>query len=362
MKEKFVKFGIVLLVFLLSVGLALAVLSSYISVTGTATVTAAPKWFQTDWSGGPGQAVWSDQTMFDSSNNINYFTSGEIKLSNTGGLQNITTFYDSFSGWSTTTNCDGASASGWTQCIATGSGVKWRANTTYVPDLINTTDSKVLAGTGISQNDVAELYKCLDTSSFTYLYVRFDIGQSSMSSTEWLNVSVNKTGAGTFSNIYGVGNGDINPLSTKEFDVTNWISTYTCFRIKINKAQGGGKSGFIDDFKIIGTQGGTSQYSSSGDLTSSTFDAGSTSSWKRIYFTATKPANTDVQFQIATNNDGSTWNFVGPDGTPSTYYTTTGTDIYSAQSGRYARYKVYLSTSDNSVTPVLDDVTIYYRT
>jgi hypothetical protein len=42
MKEKFVKFGIVLLVFLLSVGLALAVLSSYISVTGTALLSTNP--------------------------------------------------------------------------------------------------------------------------------------------------------------------------------------------------------------------------------------------------------------------------------------------------------------------------------
>ncbi len=38
MKEKFLYFGIVLLVFLLSVGLALAVLSTYITVSGTFTV------------------------------------------------------------------------------------------------------------------------------------------------------------------------------------------------------------------------------------------------------------------------------------------------------------------------------------
>jgi hypothetical protein len=38
MKEKFINFGIVLLVFLLSVGLALAVISTHITVTGSATV------------------------------------------------------------------------------------------------------------------------------------------------------------------------------------------------------------------------------------------------------------------------------------------------------------------------------------
>jgi len=40
MKEKFINVGIFLLVFLLSVGLTLAVVSNYITVTGSVTVIA----------------------------------------------------------------------------------------------------------------------------------------------------------------------------------------------------------------------------------------------------------------------------------------------------------------------------------
>jgi hypothetical protein len=70
----------------------------------------------------------------------------------------------------------------------------------------------------------------------------------------------------------------------------------------------------------------------------------------------------DLRFQLATNNDGFTWNFVGPDGTPSSYYTISGTEIpASLGTRRYLRYKVFLRTSDTLVSPSLDSLTIRYR-
>ncbi|MCR4283878.1 MAG: FG-GAP-like repeat-containing protein [Parcubacteria group bacterium] len=78
---------------------------------------------------------------------------------------------------------------------------------------------------------------------------------------------------------------------------------------------------------------------------------------------ATPPSGTDsIKFQLATNNDNVTWDYYGPDGTASTYYTTAvGQNIWSGQDGsQYLRYKTYFNTASASYTPTLDDITINY--
>ncbi len=104
-------------------------------------------------------------------------------------------------------------------------------------------------------------------------------------------------------------------------------------------------------------------YSPSGILVSSTFDTGtasstySTISWQP---TSQNPA-TAVKFQIATNNDDKTWNFVGPDGTNATYYTVSGTTISSTNNNnRYVRYEAFLSTTDTTLTPIVTSVSVNY--
>jgi type II secretory pathway pseudopilin PulG len=105
------------------------------------------------------------------------------------------------------------------------------------------------------------------------------------------------------------------------------------------------------------------QYVPNGWLESSTFDTGtSQTSFTTLLWqpTSQDPATT-LRFQIASNNDNSTWNYLGPDGTASTYYTTPGSSISSAHSSdRYVRYKAYLSTTDDRQTPVLTSVDINY--
>jgi prepilin-type N-terminal cleavage/methylation domain-containing protein len=101
----------------------------------------------------------------------------------------------------------------------------------------------------------------------------------------------------------------------------------------------------------------------SGYLDSSTFDTGSANT---NYTTLNwQPASQDpaatVKFQIATNNDNATWNFVGPDGTSGTYYTTPGGSISSANdNNEYIRYRVFLSTTDNTKNPTVTSVGINY--
>jgi uncharacterized repeat protein (TIGR01451 family) len=104
---------------------------------------------------------------------------------------------------------------------------------------------------------------------------------------------------------------------------------------------------------------------SSGDLISSVKDsnppAGVTPIWTTLSWTATTPTNTMLRFQVAASNspDGP-FDFVGPDGTAATFYTTSGGALSQFNGNRYLKYRGYLSTTDSTVTPTLSDVTICF--
>lgn len=133
------------------------------------------------------------------------------------------------------------------------------------------------------------------------------------------------------------------------------------------------------EFKIIeGGPGG--QYSTEGTFESQTFDPQvETRYYNRFTATISKPSQTDISLQLAVADEavdhtcnGVTYNFVGPDGTASTFFTSTDNQTISGQipsddngSGyenpaRCLRYKSYLSTDDSTQTPVLYDITINY--
>jgi hypothetical protein len=103
-------------------------------------------------------------------------------------------------------------------------------------------------------------------------------------------------------------------------------------------------------------------FASSGVFTSSIKDAnpaaGSTPHWATLDYSATTPANTGVKFQVAgSNSQFGPWNYVGPDGTVSTYYTTTGGDLSQFNGDRYIRYQATLTSSNTGATPTLNSVT-----
>lgn len=102
-----------------------------------------------------------------------------------------------------------------------------------------------------------------------------------------------------------------------------------------------------------------------GTLESSTFDTGTNAtnytilSWQPV----SQSASTTLEFQIAANNDNATWNYVGPDGTANSYFTTPGQDMGSALDGNeFFRYKAYLSTQNPAQTPVLTSVSVNFVT
>lgn len=127
----------------------------------------------------------------------------------------------------------------------------------------------------------------------------------------------------------------------------------------------------IDDSISVGDirlDTATGTYVSSGELTSSVFDMGTTTNFLNVSFSPlTQPVQTgadSLRIQIATsleNTATTTWEYFGPDGTGSTYYTTSDTVIHSSHDGdRYLRYKVYLSTEDGNYTPTLSDISFTY--
>lgn len=104
-------------------------------------------------------------------------------------------------------------------------------------------------------------------------------------------------------------------------------------------------------------------YFASGEYVSSSFDAGTIVAFNRINWTESIIAGiTNVELQIATNTDNATWNFVGPDGTNATRFTNPEGEAIplACALARYIRYKVYLTTTDNSKTPILYNVSVNY--
>jgi predicted GH43/DUF377 family glycosyl hydrolase len=85
--------------------------------------------------------------------------------------------------------------------------------------------------------------------------------------------------------------------------------------------------------------------------------------WSTLSWDASLPVGTHARFQVATNNGGPVWNFVGPDGTAGTYYTTSGTHINPGQSGRYLRVQAWLDSDDLArFVPCIRSITVMYKT
>jgi type II secretory pathway pseudopilin PulG len=134
-----------------------------------------------------------------------------------------------------------------------------------------------------------------------------------------------------------------------------------------------------DQFKVI--EGGSGAfYTNSGTFESSSMPVPIPqypSGFNRITATVDQPSQTNVQLQVAVAQDVSgscssaSYTYVGPDGSPTSYFTPTSGVIYGVipfgnyspnytNPGRCFRYKAILSTTDTNQTPVLKDVTVNY--
>jgi len=132
------------------------------------------------------------------------------------------------------------------------------------------------------------------------------------------------------------------------------------------------------ELKIIPGGAGGGQYVSDGTFESQTIPIPmpvNETSFNRFEVSVNRPSLADIQFQVAVEQaiagscNGVTFNFVGPDGTSSTFFTTSVTSgiqtfDYSIPTainpGQCFRYKEFLSTSDSSQSPIFYDITINY--
>ena len=106
-------------------------------------------------------------------------------------------------------------------------------------------------------------------------------------------------------------------------------------------------------------------YAPAGNLVSGAFDAnphtGGAVTWTTLSWNAATPAGTNVRFQVAgSNSPYGPFNFVGPDTTAATFFTTSGASLAQFNGMRYLKYRAFLTTSNGAVTPTLNDVTMCF--
>jgi hypothetical protein len=115
------------------------------------------------------------------------------------------------------------------------------------------------------------------------------------------------------------------------------------------------------EFVVMQGSATTGGKAASGTYESPTFDAGANADFNYLTFTTSQPTGSSITFQFASNNDNSTWNYVGPDGTIFSQYTTPGAIPFLNAGDRYFRYKATLTTTNvNTHNPAIDDVTLNY--
>ncbi|UCE06929.1 MAG: hypothetical protein JSW07_02500 [bacterium] len=102
-----------------------------------------------------------------------------------------------------------------------------------------------------------------------------------------------------------------------------------------------------------------------GTFISEPHDAGLNFTFKNLSWTAETPVNTSIKLQLKSaviEDELNTKEFIGPDGTSSTYYSTSPTPIWSGHNGdRWIQYKVYMNNTDITITPSFKNVTITYN-
>ncbi len=133
-----------------------------------------------------------------------------------------------------------------------------------------------------------------------------------------------------------------------------------------------------NELKII--QGGPDNaiYVPSGTYESATYDAGNSSAFNSFTATVNQPATTTIKMQVAVapavggSCAGASFTYVGPNGDTAAYFTPVGSVLSGTipfgnyvsnayqNPGRCFRYKVWLSTTDQTKTPYLYDLTANY--
>ncbi len=110
--------------------------------------------------------------------------------------------------------------------------------------------------------------------------------------------------------------------------------------------------------ELIVVNGGGSNFVSTGVFYSQTLNTNNgLTSVQSISWNSTNPPSTAVQFQIAVNSRGYAFDYLGPDGTPSTYYSSLVSYPLGGNTGQFIKVKAVLS-GDGTASPTLNDFRI----
>ena len=221
------------------------------------------------------------------------------------------------------------------------------------------------------------------TVSGNYLYVAqestsraveiYDISSSPTSPTHMATLTTlyQPTGIYTESNIlylsmehkrgamYSISTDPVNPELYGYFPTQRNNVDITAYGDYGYVAGGDSQLKVIEVFDLSDSKGVSGIYFVYGEYISSVFDAGSQSAFNRIFWQGQELANTNILFQVAVNDDGASWNFVGPDGTAGSFFEEPGAIPFNHILGRYFKYKMIL-TGDGDTTPTVDKVIVNY--
>lgn len=278
---------------------------------------------QTDWSGGSGQAQIGDPTKF-------YYTNGTVDSTNAGQVSL------SLSASTPTVNEDFTSTANEDVGNTTAAWSISPPQVALAPD-INNPGQYVAAG---------------QAQSTTLNAQRGIITQATLTATSQLNgQTISYWLAADGSTFEPITPGVMHAFTITGSDL-RWRAVLTTTDLVQTPILTGISLTYV-----------LNQYAASGTLTSSTYDNGVATNFVNLsWLPISQPAaaGTDaVRWQVASNDDNAAWNFAGPDGAAGSYYAASGSSLNAAVSGhRYFRYRLFLQTADQSVSPTIHNVAV----
>jgi hypothetical protein len=197
---------------------------------------------------------------------------------------------------------------------------------------------------GIKSSGIGDIKYDVTIPPLTDIQIQF-----SQNTTHWYNT----TG----------GLGGWEPLSDGNnfagLSLLNWNGSHLYYRL--NFSSGETYSPILSSVIVI-----YHKYETSGSLESKSHDSGSDGvSWGAISWSASVPQNSDIKFQLRTATTGgglTAKSYVGPGGSTILYYETSSSNIWTGHdTERFIQFKAFLNTSNSSLSPVLNDVTITFN-
>jgi hypothetical protein len=131
--------------------------------------------------------------------------------------------------------------------------------------------------------------------------------------------------------------------------VSKTLPTGTLLKATLSAFYGSPKPALLADYVRV------LSYPSSGTFTSGVFDATRIATWGNVSWTASVPAGTSMVIQVSSGNTAT------PDASWSAWNTVTSGGTIKAPAARYLRYRVTFTTTNSTLTPVLNDITFTWQ-